>query len=425
MGSPLAKDTASFAASLDTYVNTVGVSNAALTILDNEALKKEIFQNIFSESHKSLKSSLKKSQLTSSKKDRHYLLTLTPKGLCEEFQKNSNPAFLLVVQGLLGVTNQEEVFNSEFLLNNITLLYSTVGKLLNRKATGYALLLTTCGRDGGLREDTLKLFCSMVHPRTSQKYDKEVLAAGWDNKLKEILKEEKAHFLDQKIVESEIEKLSNENSSDDAIKAAKEDLENILDNAPPQLQMVWDNLNLRRKHRFQRTDDEYSDSNLDWMASLWIQDRINANHMEHREGIAVKDIGNLSIRDMVPSEKEKDYIFRALVSYFSYRLVTRHPMLFKSLAGCIKPNICHQFQQAMDEKSKELTGDLFTKSETRTEDLIEMMAEVQKYVHTFKDSDNVEHCHEKKIVSGDNKTEKNMHYGIIRLTLQFQPQNCQ
>ena len=36
-----------FAASFDTYVNTVGVSNAALTILDNEALKREIIQNIF------------------------------------------------------------------------------------------------------------------------------------------------------------------------------------------------------------------------------------------------------------------------------------------------------------------------------------------------------------------------------------------
>ena len=181
---------------------------------------------------------------------------------------------------------------------------------------------------------------------------------------------------------------------------------------------VWDNLNLRTKRRWQRVGDEYSDSNLDWMASLWIKDRINANHMEHREGIALKDIDNLSIKDMVPSDKEKDYLFMALVDYFSYRLVQRHPAIFQSIARCIRPNRPHQFQEAMDSKSEEYTGTLFTKSETRTEDLISMMSEVQLDVHTFKDSNKVEHCHERKIISGDNKTEKNMHYGILRLTMQ-------
>ena len=42
-----------------------------------------------------------------------------------------------------------------------------------------------------------------------------------------------------------------------------------------------------------------------------------------------------------------------------------------------------------------------------------MMAEVQLNVHTFVDNEGGDHCHEKKIVSGDNKTEKNMHYGIL------------
>ena len=45
-----------------------------------------------------------------------------------------------------------------------------------------------------------------------------------------------------------------------------------------------------------------------------------------------------------------------------------------------------------------------------------MIIEVQLNVHTFVDNEGGDHCHEKKIVSGDNKTEKNMHYGILRLT---------
>ena len=68
----------------------------------------------------------------------------------------------------------------------------------------------------------------------------------------------------------------------------------------------------------------------------------------------------------------------------------------------------------MDRKSEEYTGELHTKSESKTEDLISMMEEVQKHVHSFEDKDGVKHCYEKKILSGDNKTEKNMHYGILR-----------
>ena len=69
----------------------------------------------------------------------------------------------------------------------------------------------------------------------------------------------------------------------------------------------------------------------------------------------------------------------------------------------------------MNKKSSEFTGSLFTKSESRTEDLINMMAEVQLNVQTFEDTAGEKHCYEKKIVSGDNKTEKNMFYGILRL----------
>ena len=68
----------------------------------------------------------------------------------------------------------------------------------------------------------------------------------------------------------------------------------------------------------------------------------------------------------------------------------------------------------MDRASKESTGELFEKSESRTEDLIAMLTKVQKNVHKFKDTDGIEHCYEKKIVSGDNKTEKNMFYSILR-----------
>ena len=104
--------------------------------------------------------------------------------------------------------------------------------------------------------------------------------------------------------------------------------------------------------------------------------------------------------------------FYILISMVDFGLVI---LLFNvSSVSSIEPNRPHQFQKEMDKKSKEFTGELFTKSESKTEDLISMMSKVQLDVHKFKDELGVHHCYERKIVSGDNKTEKNMHYGILR-----------
>ena len=200
------------------------------------------------------------------------------------------------------------------------------------------------------------------------------------------------------------------------IDAAKSDLENLLKKRPPQVQIVWDNLNVSLKHRYERKGDDYAQTHMDWMASLWIKDRIDVSHLEDKEGLSVLNVADLKISDMLPTEPEKGYIFKSLVAYYSSRLVNRHPNVFKSINQCIKPNQPHQFQDEMNRESSEYTGELFTKSESKTEDLLSMMSKVQESVHTFLDDDGIKHCHERKIVSGDNKTEKNMHHGIIRLT---------
>ena len=69
----------------------------------------------------------------------------------------------------------------------------------------------------------------------------------------------------------------------------------------------------------------------------------------------------------------------------------------------------------MRSKSSEFTGPLFTKSESKTEDLIVMMNEVQlNFTQKFSDNLGNVDCFEKKVLSGDNKTEKNSHHGILR-----------
>ena len=160
---------------------------------------------------------------------------------------------------------------------------------------------------------------------------------------------------------------------------------------------------LRTKHKFKRERDEFAKDNFDWMASILIKDRVNVNHMD--SGKPLKDPVDLKIEDFVPTDLEKQYIFQSLIFYFSHRLVERLPTLFKSIKSSIKPYKPHQFQTEMESKSEEFTGDLYTKSEGNTQDLIEMMSEIQsKYVHTFEDKKGQKKCYEKKILSGDNKT---------------------
>ena len=166
--------------------------------------------------------------------------------------------------------------------------------------------------------------------------------------------------------------------------------------------------------------DEYSTDNYDWMASMFIKDRIDVNGMEF--GAPVKAAKDLKIEDFVPTENEKDYVFQSLIHYFSHRLMYRHPESFSSIKSCIRVNQPHQFEAEMERRSDEFTGELFTKSEARTEDLIDMMVDIQaKYVHKFEDKEGNIRCYEKKILSGDNKTEKNQTFGIYRFKCEIFP----
>ena len=74
--------------------------------------------------------------------------------------------------------------------------YSTFAKTVNRLAIGYAIQLTSVARDGGMREGSMKILCILCHPRTIQKYERDILAPGWDTELKKALSEEEEHFQD-------------------------------------------------------------------------------------------------------------------------------------------------------------------------------------------------------------------------------------
>ena len=82
-----------------------------------------------------------------------------------------------------------------------------------------------------------------------QKYDKEVLAKDWDTKLKIALGEESSHFEELSKAEDKLECAIQEGESVAEVEEAKIKVNNIKDSVPPQLQCVWDNLNLRTVHR--------------------------------------------------------------------------------------------------------------------------------------------------------------------------------
>ena len=324
----------SLSSSLQTSILENGLTETAEEILKHTDLKDTIFDLLLKRANQSLKKSLSKSILHSKEKKRvgrKYLLTLTPIKLCEEVRDAAPDIFKLIVTGLLGV-GAEEFQESHHISNILALMYGTAARENNRKASGFCLQLTTIARDGGMREDSIKLIPNMCAPRTAQRYDVEVLAEGWDNDRNEALALEVSCFYQLKEAEDELVKAMN---SMDVIDA-KRRVELATHNLPPQLQIVWDNINLRMKHRFERKEDCYSDFNYDWMVSLLIQERISANHMEHKTGSALKDPEGLKMEDFIPNSYEKSYILDSLVHYYSYRLVTRHPEVFKSIKSVVK-----------------------------------------------------------------------------------------
>ena len=334
----LNEESSTLASCLQSSIEEFGLEQTAETILKHDGLKDKLMDILLEDANYKLRKSLRKSVLTSSqkKRSRKHFLSLTPKLLCQELETAAPESFRLIVSGLLGIKNYEDFYdsssNTEY-INVVAMVISTIAKTINRKATAYALLLTTVARDGGMREDSMKIFCNLVSPRTAQRYDTDVLSKGWDSDVKKELLMEALHFAELLEAETELKALDLNSSERESVLKKVQSLRATI---PPQIQIVWDNLNLRTKHRYERKTDCYAEYNFDWMACLLIKERMSANHMKHELGHSLKDPNDLQIEDFTVSEYEKAYIFERLVSYYAYRLVQRHPQVFGSIQRKMK-----------------------------------------------------------------------------------------
>ena len=290
-------------------------------------------------------------------------------------------------------------------------MYSIIARILNRKATGFALFVGSIARNGGLREDSLKLLPQCVHPRTLQKYDHSLQAHSREP-LHEQLMEEKT-FIDniKKIVE-QMETLSIDDDSQVKLNELENELESLKQNTPKMLTTGWDNLNLGGTRRHERMTDNLEDMHRDCMTSLHIKERIDVNHLPNA-GKAFKLPEELTLEDYIPSKPEKEFVFSSLIPLFSAALVKRHPTLFKSLNSVIKDHFPHQFQSQMSEKSEEYTGEIYEKSENRIEDLLSMIEDYQSEMVLSQQVSGSRKISFRRQLTGDQKTEKNSHYAIL------------
>ena len=225
-----------FSSTLEDALTDLGPAKTAQVILQNKQLKDHILNIIVSEAQNELQSSVKASIMTKSHKNREYLLQVTPTVLCQEMMQNC-PLVFKIILSFLNIEDYDTILNNHGHNQNVVaMIFSLIANVINRKATGYALVLTTMARHGGMREDSIKLLCCLCHPRTSQKYDKEVLAKDWDVALKKTLALELSSFQE-----------ASQNSDHPVV---------------PQLQLVWDNINLKTKHRFERKNDDYNKNHL-------------------------------------------------------------------------------------------------------------------------------------------------------------------
>ena len=284
-------------------------------------------------------------------------------------------------------------------------------------------MLGVTARDGGLREESLKVFCLFPHIRTIQRYDK-VLAKDFRCKLLDRLKEESDYFKELKQATIKFETLSVHDDSEKELNekselvTAKESLDEVKCKYPKLLSTVWDNLNVRSSSRYERVGDQWSDLNYDFMTSLHMLDRINVNHLDDTSKF-VKKPDELNIDDFCPSKMELEFLLCSLVPMFSYALTQRFPKLFASLKDAIKDHVPHQFQAEMNTMSQEFTGEIYEKSECKTDELIDMIMEYQKQMtHVDEESGKT---FMRRQLSGDQKTEKNSTYAILSKADEIMP----
>ena len=91
--------------------------------------------------------------------DRRYLLSLSPRVLCDELLREAPHTFQFF-KAMLGIADMdnETFFTNQHFMNIVAMMFSIVAKSINKKASGYALQLTVAARNGGLREDSIKLY---------------------------------------------------------------------------------------------------------------------------------------------------------------------------------------------------------------------------------------------------------------------------
>ena len=120
--------------------DNINYEEAAASLMQDsrmkDAIMKVLSQNVAAE----WKTCLKVSKLTADKKQRDYLLGINPKDLCSEFKTNCPIAYEIVISLLLGMQT-DQVFNNQFLQNNISLMLCVLARLKNRNATGFALFM--------------------------------------------------------------------------------------------------------------------------------------------------------------------------------------------------------------------------------------------------------------------------------------------
>ena len=215
-----------------------GIEKTADTVLLVDELRDVILKKTLQETHLKFKKSLKNSMQTnrSEKKSRTYLLSITPLALCQELRDAAPDTFKLII-GLLGIVDETIVFEQQHITNLVAIIYGAMSKFTNREAIGYCLLLTTVARNGGMREDSIKILNAVLcDPRTAQRYDTDVLAKDWDLELKYKLNEEAVHFETIRKAEKNLEEMVSASHSE--LLEASDKVKRLKDDTPPQVQTV-------------------------------------------------------------------------------------------------------------------------------------------------------------------------------------------
>jgi L1 cell adhesion molecule like protein len=158
--------------------------------------------------------------------------------------------------------------------------------------------------------------------------------------------------------------------TDDHNAAAKDECSSSLS---PAFRLNIDNLDTEQKVRQMTLDNQNKSEH--YVQGMAVEDRVNVEHFPI--DVPQADLRDIDNSEFLPGANDNTSLRDAIILVASLILVERVPFFRKHFNGLVRPVFDHVFSEEMKKKSNVIPLGIWHKSENKTNDLIDIMTDLQ------------------------------------------------